>query len=69
MILRVRDSDPEALRYLKRLEIKLGTVMEIVEIQPFNGPLTLRVGDKTLTIGRELAGHIFVERYVEEVVT
>lgn len=61
VILRVRDSDPEALRYLKHLEMWLGTVVEVVEKQPFNGPLTLKIGDKTHTIGRELAGHVFVE--------
>lgn len=66
VILRVRDSDPEALRYLKRLEMRLGTVMEILEKQPFNGPLTLKIGEKTHTIGRELAGHVFVERCEHE---
>lgn len=66
VILRVRDSDPEALRYLRDLEMRLGTVMDIIEKQPFNGPLTLRIGEKTHTIGRELAGHVFVERCTQQ---
>lgn len=66
VILRVRDSNPEALRYLRQLEMQLGTVIEILEKQPFNGPLTLKIGDKTHAIGRELAGHVFVERCEKE---
>ncbi len=68
IILRVRDSNPEALRYLKHLEMRLGTILIIIEKQPFNGPITLKIGEKTHSIGRELAGHVFVERYVREVV-
>ncbi len=66
IILRVRDSNPEALRYLSHLEMKLGTVMEVMEKQPFNGPMTLKIGEKIHSIGRELAGHIFVERHQVE---
>ena len=62
VILRVRDN-PEALRYLRQLEMKLGTVLEVTEKQPFNGPITLKIGDKTHSIGRELASHVFVERH------
>jgi DtxR family Mn-dependent transcriptional regulator len=60
IILRVRDSDPEVLRYLARIGMRLQTEIEVLEIQPFNGPLTLRVGETTHSVGRELAGHVFV---------
>ncbi len=64
IILRVRDSDPEALRYLDRLEMHLASVLDILEKQPFNGPIVIRVGEVTHSIGRELAGHVFVEKFV-----
>ena len=61
IILRVSDSDTEALRYLRKLEMRLGVTLEVVEKQPFNGPLTLRIGERLQSIGRELAGRVFVE--------
>jgi DtxR family transcriptional regulator, Mn-dependent transcriptional regulator len=64
IILRVRDRDPEALRYLEKLQMRLASTLEILDKQPFNGPLMIRVGGATHSIGRELAGHVFVENCV-----
>ena len=61
VILRVRDSDPGVLRYLAELGMKLEVLLEVTEKQPFNGPLTLKVNGISHSIGRELAGHVFVE--------
>jgi DtxR family Mn-dependent transcriptional regulator len=63
IVLRVKDSNPEVLRYLSRIGMKLESVIEVTEKQPFNGPLTLKVGGATHSVGRELAGHVFVERH------
>jgi DtxR family Mn-dependent transcriptional regulator len=63
VVRRVRDSDPEALRYLARIGMTLATVVTVTDRQPFNGPLTLDVGGVTHSVGRELAGHVFVESY------
>src|SRR5918998_2262088 len=41
---RVSDSDPEMLRYLEARGISLGDRFEVVERQPFGGPLTVRFG-------------------------
>jgi DtxR family Mn-dependent transcriptional regulator len=62
IIQRVRDSDPEVLRYLARIGMTLGVRVEVVEKQPFNGPLTLQIGETLHSVGRELAGHVFVNR-------
>lgn len=62
VILRVRDSDPEVLRYLASIGIGLEVVIEVKDKQPFNGPLTLSIGGVTFSLGQELAGHVFVER-------
>ncbi len=61
IVLRVKDSDPEVLRYLSRIGMVLTTEVEVLERQPFNGPLILKVGSVTHSVGLELAGHVFVE--------
>lgn len=54
----VDDSDPARLRYLADLGLRLGTNLTIVERQPFNGPVTVRIGSLTRVIGRELAATV-----------
>lgn len=61
IILRVRDSDPEVLRYLARIGMRLEVIIEVKDKQPFNGPLLLDIDGETHSVGRELAGHVFVE--------
>jgi DtxR family Mn-dependent transcriptional regulator len=63
VILRVKDSNPDALRYLAQLGMKLEAVIEIEDKQPFNGPLKVRIGSETHSVGRELAGHVFVDTH------
>ncbi|MEP6757427.1 MAG: metal-dependent transcriptional regulator [Chthonomonadales bacterium] len=61
VLMRVKDSNPEALRLLTQLGLCLNIEMEILDAQPMNGPITLKLGDNVRTIGRELAGHVFIE--------
>ncbi|HZO89780.1 MAG TPA: metal-dependent transcriptional regulator [Chthonomonadaceae bacterium] len=61
MILRVRDSSPEALRYLASIGLHLEVVVRVKEKQPLDGALTLDVNGVTRSVGRELAGYVFVE--------
>ncbi len=58
---RVSDEDAEALRYLARLNLIPGVAVEVLEQQPDNGPIRLRVADREETIGRELARRLRVE--------
>jgi DtxR family transcriptional regulator, Mn-dependent transcriptional regulator len=58
---RVSDSDPEMLRYLDERGVRLGNAIEVVDRQPFGGPLTLRIGDRLLTFGGELVRAMLVE--------
>ena len=53
--MRVSDSDPEMLRYLAERGVALGDELEVLERQPFDGPLTVRFGDRLLTLGGALA--------------
>jgi DtxR family Mn-dependent transcriptional regulator len=66
VILRVRDSSPEALRYLASLGMRLEAVIEVKEKQPCSGSLTLTVDGATHSVGRELAEHVFVESRAKE---
>jgi DtxR family Mn-dependent transcriptional regulator len=59
---RVSDSDPEMLRYLAERGVALGDELEVLERQPFDGPLTVRFGDRLLTLGGVLARAMRVER-------
>jgi DtxR family Mn-dependent transcriptional regulator len=52
---RVSDSDPEMLRYLAERGIAPGGDLEVVERQPFGGPLFVRFGDQVHPLGGELA--------------
>jgi DtxR family Mn-dependent transcriptional regulator len=58
---RVSDSDPEMLRYLDERGVRLGDALEVVERQPFGGPLTVRVGTDLHTLGGGLAAAMRVE--------
>jgi DtxR family Mn-dependent transcriptional regulator len=57
---RVSDADPGMLRYLAERGIAPGDGFEIVERQPFGGPLFVRFGDAVHPLGGELARAIRV---------
>jgi DtxR family Mn-dependent transcriptional regulator len=61
---RISDSDPAMLRYLEARGISLGAEFELVERQPFDGPLTLRFGGGDEVIGGQLARSMRVEAVV-----
>jgi DtxR family Mn-dependent transcriptional regulator len=52
---RVSDADSEMLRYLEARGIGLGAEIELVDRQPFDGPLTLRLAGGDEVIGATLA--------------
>ncbi len=52
---RVSDSDPEMLRYLDERGIALGDELEIIDRQPFDGPLTVRFERQQHALGGGLA--------------
>jgi DtxR family Mn-dependent transcriptional regulator len=52
---RVSDSDPEMLRYLHARGIAPGDAFEVVERQPFDGPLFVRFGVSVHVLGGSLA--------------
>ena len=58
---RVSDSDPEMLRYLDERGVRLGDALEVVDRQPFGGPLTVRFGKELHSLGGGLAAAMRVE--------
>ena len=58
---RVSDSDAEMLRYLTERGIAPGDRLEVVERQPFDGPLGVRFGKRVESLGGRLARAMRVE--------
>jgi DtxR family transcriptional regulator, Mn-dependent transcriptional regulator len=54
-LVRVSDAQPEMLRYLGELGIEPGARLEVLERQPFGGPLTVTADGHEHSLGRELA--------------
>jgi DtxR family transcriptional regulator, Mn-dependent transcriptional regulator len=58
---RVSDSDPEMLRFLAERGIAPGDRLEVVDKQPFDGPLFVRFGGDVHVLGGSLAQAMRVE--------
>ena len=61
VFVRISDSDPEMLRYLGERGIALGDHFEVVDKQPFAGPVFARFGSETHVLGGALAQAMRVE--------
>ena len=61
VLVRVSDAEPEMLRYLAELGIAPGDAFEVVERQPFDGPLFVRFGEDVHVLGGALAQAMSVE--------
>ncbi len=59
---RISDADPEMLRFLGERGIAPGARLELVERQPFDGPLFVRAGDDVHVLGATLARAMHVRR-------
>ncbi|MEA2458016.1 MAG: DtxR family transcriptional regulator, Mn-dependent transcriptional regulator [Thermoleophilaceae bacterium] len=61
VFVRVSDADPEMLRYLGARGVTPGASLEVVERQPFGGPLFVRFGPDVHPLGGDLAHAMRVE--------
>lgn len=61
VFVRVSDADPEMLRYLSERGISPGDRLQVIERQPFGGPLFVSFGGREHTIGGLLAHAMRVE--------
>jgi len=53
-IARISDAQPDLLRYLADRDIGPGDAIEVLEREPFDGPITVRVGDAVHTVGGQV---------------
>ncbi|MBN1669083.1 MAG: metal-dependent transcriptional regulator [Anaerolineales bacterium] len=62
-IQRVRDSDPELLRYLAERGVRPGELFTVLERSPFDDNLTLQLAEQaeTIVLGASITRQIFVE--------
>jgi DtxR family Mn-dependent transcriptional regulator len=52
---RVRESQPDRLRYIASLGIRPGVRIAVIDRQPFDDLVTIEVGNQTHVVGRELS--------------
>lgn len=58
---RVSDSDATMLRWLEEQGIELGAALTVVDRQPFDGPLSVRIGNAERVLGGRVARAMRVE--------
>src|SRR3954451_3616549 len=58
---RVSDAEPEMLRWLAERSVRPGDDLEVLDKQPFGGPLTVRVGDTVHVLGGGIAAAMRIE--------
>lgn len=56
----LNDEDPELLHYLEDLKLLPGAKLQIIAVEPFEGPISLRVDGAEISIGYNVALNIFV---------
>lgn len=61
IFVRVSDSDPGMLRYLSERGIAPGDRVEVVDREPYGGPVMVRIGDRVHPLGGELVAAMQVE--------
>lgn len=54
------DADGELLRYLGSLGLTPGEKIQVVDVAPFEGPITIQIGDANKIIGNKVATQVLV---------
>jgi DtxR family transcriptional regulator, Mn-dependent transcriptional regulator len=60
VVTEVSDRDGDVLRYLARVGLVPQAEVSVLEVEPFDGPLTLRIGGRRQVLARELARDLLV---------
>ncbi|CAM1342827.1 metal-dependent transcriptional regulator [Tenacibaculum amylolyticum] len=58
----VNDSSSEFLQFLDKQGIGLGAMIEILEREPFDESLKIKVNDKELTISNKIANNLYIQK-------
>jgi DtxR family Mn-dependent transcriptional regulator len=59
----VRDSSPGFLQYLDKQKIALGAQVELVEREPFDHSLTVRINGTTLVLSQKITDNLYVLKH------
>ena len=62
VVARVIDNRSETLVYLAGLELKPGVEIKLVAVPDYDSVVTLRVNSKTVSLGKQLASQILIEK-------
>lgn len=65
IVVEVDDDDSELLRYLGEIGLYPGTEIVLVQQAPFDGPITLQIGEEKHSLGRHAAQAVMVTLYEE----
>lgn len=57
----VKDSSASFLKYLDKYSIALGSVIQVLTKESFDGSMTIKINDSDLTISKEIANNIYVK--------
>lgn len=60
VVVEVEDRDPELLRYLGDLKLYPGTRLEVLRVEPYEGPVVLKSDEREIIIGRAAAAEVLV---------
>jgi DtxR family Mn-dependent transcriptional regulator len=60
-VARVRDQNADRLQYLAGIGLVPQTLIKIVAVAPFDGPVTIQIGKKKIALDRRLARLILIE--------
>jgi DtxR family Mn-dependent transcriptional regulator len=61
IVKQVDDRDRTRLQYLQKLGLVPGARVSVLDVQPFDGPLTLKIGGETVVIAQAMARKIGIE--------
>lgn len=62
IVSRVKDQDPELLRYLEKIGLLPGIKIKVKEKAPFKGPVTMLIEEKEQVIGNDVARNILIAK-------
>jgi DtxR family Mn-dependent transcriptional regulator len=65
-ILEINDHDPQLLVHLGKRNLRPGTTLEVVEVEPIDGLITVRSSGKEYVLGRKVASQILVQELAGE---
>ncbi len=61
LIVGVSEHSSSFLKYLEKTSLTLGTVLQLLTVNEFDGSVELRLGKQKLSISREVANHILMK--------